>query len=170
MTAAPKPITKIEGLTQIHDKIKGIPYAMLTTMGEDGLLRSRPLYVTEGEIDGNLWFFTEENTEKTFEIAHLPEVNLAYADVKENTFVSISGKASIVKDRVKMEQLWKPLLRPWFPKALDEPNIALLKIEIQEAEFWDSSSSKMTQLINMAKAIITGNKTAEGDHKEIKLV
>lgn len=165
-----KAITKEEGLIQIYDKIKGIKFAMFTSMGEDGLLRSRPMSTTEAQNDGLLWFFTYDETEKTDEISKQPEVNLAYADISNNTYVSISGRARIVHDRNKMEKLWTPALRAWFPKGLDQPGIALLCVSIEQAEFWDSSSSKMVQLFQMAKAILTGSQANQGEHKEIKIV
>ncbi len=165
-----KAITKEEGLIQIYDKIKGIKFAMLTSMGEDGLLRSRPMSTTEAQNDGQLWFFTYDETEKTEEISKQPEVNLAYADISNNTYVSISGRARVVHDRNKMEKLWTPALRAWFPKGLDQPGIALLAVSIEQAEFWDSSASKMVQLFQMAKAILTGAKANQGEHKEIKIV
>jgi general stress protein 26 len=165
-----KPITKIEGLQQIHEKIDGMKYAMLTCTGKDGILRSRPMATTKAEIDGYLWFFTDDNTEKAEEIKNRSEVNLAYADTQNNVFVSIAGRASIVNDRFKMEQLWNPLFRTYFPKGLDQPNIALLRVEIEEAEYWDTTSSKMTQIVNMAKAIFTGSKPNDGEHKEIKMI
>jgi general stress protein 26 len=165
-----KAITKEEGLIQIYDKIKGIKFAMLTSVGEDGLLRSRPMSTTEAQNDGQLWFFTYDETEKTDEISKQPQVNLAYADISNNTFVSVSGRARIVHDKNKMEKLWSPLLRAWFPKGLDQPGIALLAVSIEQAEFWDSSSSKMVQLFQMAKAIFTGTQANQGEHKEIKIV
>ncbi len=165
-----KAITKEEGLIQIYDKIKGIKFAMFTSMGEDGLLRSRPMSTTEVQHDGQLWFFTYDETEKTDEISKQPEVNLAYADISNNTYVSISGRARIVHDRNKMEKLWNPVLRAWFPKGLDQPGIALLAVSIEQAEFWDSSASKMVQLFQMAKAILTGAQANQGEHKEIKIV
>lgn len=165
-----KAITKEEGLIQIYDKIKGIKFAMFTSMGEDGLLRSRPMSTTEAQNDGLLWFFTYDETEKTDEISKQPEVNLAYADISNNTYVSISGRARIIHDRNKMEKLWTPALRAWFPKGLDQPGIALLCVSIEQAEFWDSSASKMVQLFQMAKAILTGAQTNQGEHKEIKIV
>jgi general stress protein 26 len=165
-----KAITREEGLIQIYDKIKDIKFAMLTSLGEDGLLRSRPMSTTKVQNDGQLWFFTYDETEKTDEIDKQPEVNLAYADISNNTYVSVSGRARIVHDKNKMEQLWNPLFRSWFPKGLDQPGIALLAVTIEQAEFWDNTSSKMVQLFQMAKAIFTGAQANQGEHKEIKII
>lgn len=163
-----KAISKDDALRQIYDKIKNIDFAMFTSLGEDGLLRSRPMRAVQADMDGQLWFFTNDHTEKTDEIVKYPQVNLAFSDVSNQTYVSVSGVASVVHDRFKMEKIWNPLLRQWFPQALETPGIALLCVDIEQAEYWDNSASKMVQLINMAKAIFTGSRT-EGEHKEIRI-
>ncbi len=164
-----KTITKEEALRQIYDKISGIKYAMITSVGQDGLLRSRPMPTTEGEHNGELWFFTYDDADKVNEIARHGQVNLSYSDGSNKTHVSISGIARIVQDRQRMERLWNPLFRAWFPKALDEPGIALLCVTIEEAEFWDTTSNKVAQLFQMAKSIFTGSQANPAQHKEIKL-
>jgi general stress protein 26 len=163
-----KAISKDDALRQIYDKIQNIEYAMLTSIGDDGLLRSRPMNTVQADMDGRLWFFSVDHTEKTNEVSRNSQVNLAYSDVSNQTYVSVTGTASLVHDRVKMEKLWDPLLRQWFPQGVDTPGLALLCVEIEQAEFWDNSASKMVQLFNMAKAIFTGA-TQEGEHKEIRI-
>jgi general stress protein 26 len=163
-----KTITTEEALRQIYAKIEGIKYAMITSIGQDGLLRSRPMATTEAERNGELWFFVYDGSDKANEIARNSQVNLSYTDAN-SMHVSISGIARIAQDRQRMERLWNPLFRSWFPKGLDEPGIALLCVTIEEAEFWDTTSSKVAQLFQMAKSILTGSQANPGEHKEIKL-
>jgi general stress protein 26 len=163
-----KTITTEEALRQIYTKIEGIKYAMITSTGQDGLLRSRPMATTEAERNGELWFFIYDDSDKANEIAKNPQVNLSYTD-SSSINVSISGIARVVQDRQRMERLWNPLFRSWFPKALDEPGIALLCVTIEEAEFWDTTSSKVAQLFQMAKSILTGSQANPAEHKEIRL-
>lgn len=163
-----KTITTEEALRQIYAKIEGNQYAMLTSTGQDGLLRSRPIATTEAEHNGELWFFIYDDSDKANEIARNSQVNLSYSD-NAGTHVSISGIARVAQDRQRMERLWNPLFRAWFPKALDEPGIALLCVAIEECEFWDTTSSKVAQLFQMAKSILTGSQANPAEHKEIKL-
>jgi general stress protein 26 len=164
-----KTITTEEALRQIYAKIEGINYAMITSTGQDGLLRSRPMPTTKAEHNGELWFFIYDESDKAKEVARNAQVNLSYSDNSNATHVSISGIARVVQDRQRMERLWNPLFRSWFPKALDEPGIALLCVTIEEVEFWDTTSSKVGQLFQMAKSILTGSQANPGEHKEIKL-
>ncbi|MCR6641128.1 MAG: pyridoxamine 5'-phosphate oxidase family protein [Sporocytophaga sp.] len=62
-----------------------------------------------------------------------------------------TGKAEVVKDPVKMQELWKPVLTAYFPDGLEDPDIGLLKVSIDEAEYWDSRTGKMIQVWEMSK-------------------
>jgi general stress protein 26 len=58
----------------------------------------------------------------------------------------------------------------WFPGGLDDPHLALINVDIHSAEYWDSASSKMTQLFAVAKGIFTGQRPADvGEHVTIKI-
>jgi general stress protein 26 len=81
----------------------------------------------------------------------------------------MSGTAQLVQDHSKIEELWKPELQAWFPKGLDEPDIALLKVNVQKAEYWDAPSSFVAHTIGLVKAITTGEKASSGENEKINL-
>lgn len=125
---------------ELHDKIKHIKIAMLTIQDEKGYYRSRPMITMKTECEGNVWFFTNLDSEKVEEIRKNPSVNLSYADQAEEIYVSIAGRAEVVNDQQKMEEFWKPVLEEWFPGGLKNNDLALLKIEMEQAEYWDGNS------------------------------
>ena len=155
-------IEKIRGLTE------GIDFCMLTTM-DGGVLRSRPMSTQQFEFDGDLWFFTSDNTHKIEEIEKDNRVNVAYSNPDDNAYLSISGRAEVVKDRAKIEELWSPVLKAWFPEGLDDPHLCLLKIPVEQAEYWDAPNSTIVQLFGMVKAIATGQEADYGENKKIQL-
>jgi general stress protein 26 len=59
------------------------------------------------------------------------------------------GTAELVRDRNELQEKWQPKLQTWFPQGLDEPNLALLKVNISKADYWDSPSSSRSQIINL---------------------
>ncbi len=144
---------------------------MLTTVEPDGHLRSRPMQTQKAEFDGQLWFFTPIDSAKVHEVQREQHVGLSYAKPDDQIYVSVSGKASISRDRKKMEELWNPIHRAWFPKGLDDPNIGLLCVDVEHAEYWDAPSSKLVQLGGFVKAIVTGKQyQGEGsDHQKVTL-
>jgi len=158
---------KIEKLREL---VKDIDFGMLTTIDDDGTLHSRPMS-TNGviESDGTLWFFTYAPSHKVDEIEHHEQVNVSFAAPNKQRYVSMSGTAQLVKDRNKIEELWKPELKAWFPKGLDEPDIGLLKVNVVKAEYWDAPSNFVAHTIGLVKAIATGEKASSGENEKITL-
>ncbi len=135
-----------EQIQKLWSLIKDIQFGMLTTVAEHGTLRSRPMAAQTVEFDGDLWFFTYASSAKADTVRHNQQVNVSFANPDDNAWVSTSGTAQIVRDRNKMEQLWNSILKTWFPKGLDEPDIALLKVHVTKAEYWDAPSSVSPRL------------------------
>lgn len=141
-----------ESIAKLNELIKDIEIAMLTTYDQDGSLHSRPMATQKVEFDGLLWFFTRASSHKVQEIEREHHVNLAYSAPDKQRYVSVSGMARLVKDRPKMEELWNPVYKAWFPDGLDDPDLALLKVSVEHAEYWDSPSSFAAQVIKFVQA------------------
>ncbi|CAN5790934.1 pyridoxamine 5'-phosphate oxidase family protein [soil metagenome] len=154
---------------KLWDKIKDVRIAMMTTVETDDTLRSRPMYLQQAEFDGNLWFFTRDDSGKVQEIMHNKQVNLGFSDPSDDLYVSVSGKAQITDDRAKEEDLWNPTLKAWFPDGLDDPHLTLIRVSADQAEYWDSPSSKMVQLYGFVKAAVTGERADPGENEKLNL-
>jgi general stress protein 26 len=160
---------RMAAIKELADRIAGVRIAMLTTVDEEGRLRSRPMATQELEFDGELWFFTKESSAKVDEVQAERQVNLAYADPGKSLWVSVSGTADLVRDRAKIDQLWSPMLKAWFPDGKDDPDVALLRVRVSAAEYWDAPNSKMVQLAGIAKAALTGREYRTGEHEKLDL-
>lgn len=143
-----------DSIKKLGELIKDIEVAMMTTSDPDGRLRSRPMGTQRIEFDGDLWFFTSRESGKVIAIENDQQVNLAYSSPNDMRYVSVTGNASIVEDRTRAAELWSPLYRSWFPKGLQDPNLVLIKVEVESAEYWDYHSSKMISLLDLAKSLI----------------
>ena len=148
--------------------IKGIDFGMLTTYDADGRLYSRPMsHNGDVEFDGDVWFFTYANSHKVHEIETRPQVNVSFSSPKDQTYVSLSGRAELVRDKAKIKELWTPALKAWFPDGVDTPEIALLKINVEKAEYWDSPSSPVAHALGLVKTLVTGSPGNVGDNKKV---
>jgi len=154
---------------KLGEMIKDIDFAMMTTVEEDGTLRSRPMSTQQVEFDGDLWFFTRESAPKVEEVENDRRVNLSYASPEDQRYVSVSGTAQVVRDRQKIEELWSPALKAWFPKGLEDPDIALLRVRVEQAEYWDSPSSTMMHILGFIKALATGQSYEPGENEKLDL-
>ncbi len=156
------------GMGKLADLIDGAKIAMLTTEEPDGALRSRPLATLQMDSEGHLWFFTALSSGKVEEIDQHRKVNLSYANTSTENYVSISGHARLLRDRRKMEELWTPWVKPWFQNGLDDPDLALLEVTIDEAEFWDAPASRMQRLFGLTRALSGGDKSQLGEHGKVR--
>jgi general stress protein 26 len=155
---------------KLREMIKDMDFCMLTTVDENSDLHSRPMSLN-GEVDeaGNLWFFTRGNSHKVSEVRRIPKCNVSFADPDSHRYVSITGTAELVKDKAKIEELWKPQFKAWFPKGTDEPDIALLRVGLEKAEYWDSPGGTVAQVISFVSALVTGKSADWGENKKLEL-
>lgn len=156
---------------KLRDLIKGIKIAMLTTVDENnGSLRSRPMGTQTEDFDGHyLWFFTYGTSPKVQDVQKERQVNVSYADPGGNRYVSVSGRALLVRDKKTMEKYWDAPLKAWFPDGLETPDIALLQVSVDKAEYWDGPSNKLVTLVGFLKALATGEKFEGGENEKINL-
>lgn len=160
-------MNKVESYNKIKELVEGINIAMLVT--ENGReLRSRPMYTAGLADDFSLYFFTNKHSGKAEEIEQQQSVNLAFANPKKQEYLSISGQATLVEDDTQMDELWKPMMKAWYPDGLNDPNLILLRVIPTTAEFWDTSSNRLVQLFEIGKAIITNSVYDGGKHETVK--
>ena len=154
----------------VWDRVKDMRYAMLTTHDTDGSLTARPMTVSQKTFDGSLWFFTSKSSPPAAAVSRNPEVGLQFVDTHKDLYVSLSGEAVLETDRVRMEGLWSPIMKAYFPQGLDDPDLVLLRVDVYKAEYWDVKESKPVQLFKMAKAIAKGERATDlGEHRTVRL-
>ena len=152
-----------EGLQKIAELAKGIHIAMMTTVAKDGSMSSRPMAVQDVPFDGTLWFLTRSTSEKIGDLEQDQHVTLTFSEPSSSKYLALKGRASVSQDRGKIHELWNPMYKAWFPKGEDDPEIAVLRVEISEGDYWEASSSKIVMLFKYAVAAATGGKVEVGE-------
>jgi general stress protein 26 len=158
--------------TLLWKMIKNIKFAMFTTRHDNGHLHSRPMTMLNKslELDESLWFFMSKRGDPVEDLKRDPIVNLVYADPSEDVYVSVSGTAAMIEDQAKKDQLWSKMAQAWFPGGATDPDLALVQVQIAHANYWDVKESKVVQLLEMAKAAMTGKPPTElGEHGELRM-
>jgi general stress protein 26 len=161
--------TKEQAMKKINDLIKDIKMAMLTCCDSDGTLHSRPMATQNREFDGTLYFLTGKNSHKLEEIRNDSHVNLAYANPDDNQWVSVAGTASAMRDQQKIDELWSPFHKAWFPQGKEDPNITVLRVDVDTVEYWEAASSKMVQVAGLVKSLVTGTPYRPGENKTLDM-
>lgn len=161
--------TRAEHIAQLSELIKDVEVAMFTTTGVDGRLYSRPLGTQQVDFDGDLWFATAADSPKVAEIALNPRVNVAYASTSKNTYVSVSGRARIVDDREKIEALWSPAMKLFFPGGKDDPNLRLIQVCAETAEYWEGPGTLLGKALSFVLSAVQDDPAQLGDNGFIDL-
>jgi general stress protein 26 len=151
---------------KLWSMISSIGVAMLTSE-DDGVLRSRPMAHAQTSFDGTLWFFTRASSHKVEEVKDDQRVNVSYAEPSKQDYVSLSGTARLVRDRTEIEQRWTESARVWFPQGKGDPDLALLRVDVTQGEYWDAPNSTMLHLYGYAKARLTGAPPSPGGHAKV---
>ncbi len=155
---------------RLAELVRDIRFAMFTTRDAQGALQSRPMTTQGSRLDDDgVWFFMSRSSDPVRDLAHDANVNVAYADPDRDAYVSLSGTARVVDDPERRRALWSKMNEAWFPNGPDDPDVALVRVEIASAELWDVRESKPSQLLQMAKAAITGQRPHLGDHARVPM-
>lgn len=164
-----KELRGAEGLAKIAELAKGIHICMMTTVNAHGELSSRPMAVQDKPFDGTMWFLTRSTSEKVDEIEQDQHVLLTFAEPSDSKYLSLKGRASVSNDRAKIKELWNPMYKAWFPNGEDDPQIAVLKVEVSEGDYWEASSSKIVMMTKYLAAAVTGGKVAVGESGHVSV-
>ena len=161
-------ITRSEGIEKIAELIKDLRIAMLVTLDEQGAGRGRVIGVTGYWLLVTRQCSVSVTSGKVHDVVNNPRVNVVYANSSAESYLSVSGHASIVDDRYRMRDLWTPFLRAWFENA-DDPDLRLLRVDVEDAEYWDTPGGKIASLISLVKGAITGNgENMQSDNQQVR--
>ena len=158
-----------DGLREVAELIAKVPVAMLTTQRADGRLVSRPLQTRDMDFDGELWFLTAVDSRKVEELRANPQVNLAYANPGDRSYVSIDGRADVVLDRRKLDELWNETVDSLYFDGKNDPSLVLLRVVAESAECWTSSTTAAGRAFDFVRAKVSGDASALGKQKHVRL-
>ena len=158
-----------EAISKLKDLVSDVNICMFTTMDENNEVRSRPMFTASVDEEGNIWFFTNEFSEKVNEVSKDNIVHLIYSHPGKNIYVDVKGSCSMIIDRKKMDELWNAAAKKWFPEGLDDPKICLIKVATEDAYYWNHSRSKMGLFFQMIRSIAKGDRYTEKEKGKLKL-
>ena len=158
------------GQEKLSELIKDIKFAMFTTHRPNGgHLHSRPMTTLNKHVDDDsLWFFMSRSGDPVAEFEGDDQVNVSYADPGADTYVSVSGIAEVVEDPIKKQALWNKAAQAWFKGGVDDPDLALVRVRIEHADWWDVKENKLVQLYKQAEAALTGKAPKLGEHGHVR--
>ena len=156
--------------TKVIELVKDLDIAMLSTRGTDGKFHSRPMAVSDAEFGGTLYFLTDVRSGKVHDLETDPETIVTFSDHKAQTYVAMRGRGSLTTDKTAIRDHWTDKAKAWFPGGVEDPDIALIAVAVEDAEYWDAPSGRMVVLYAYAKAVATGHKPGNvGEHERVSM-
>src|SRR5687768_14624679 len=153
-----------QSIRQLRKLLKGVPIGMLTTQTLGGEGHTRPMLVHDVDESGWLWFVTDRHSRKAWELSQNPRATIAFQSKKGDRYVSVQGTAVVVRDDVKLQELWNPTMRAWFPRGRRDPEIALVAVRVERAEYWLGPPTRLPRAFAATKALLTGKRHTSGTY------
>jgi general stress protein 26 len=157
----------IDKLKSLVDEIKVCLFC--TDLKKDDGATCRPMSAIEVCDQGNIWFFSEKNSEKNNAIENDKHVQLFFAHPGKSSYLVINGTAEILLTKSKIEQLWTPFAKIWFKEGKTDPSISIIKVTPNTGYYWDTDGNKMINFLKMIASVATGTNAVTSKKGTIKV-
>lgn len=151
---------------RVWEMMEKIGICMLASRDGDKL-RARPMAAFVSRNEHAVYFLTDADSHKDVEIEKDSAVALAFADSSGQNYLSVSGRASVSRDRDKVEELWSTPAKAWWDDP-DDPSIRVLKVVLEDAQYWDGPGTVMAT-IKMTAAAVSDKKPDMGDNAKVTM-
>jgi general stress protein 26 len=161
-----KELTGKEGMEKIAELVKDIRIAMMSTVSPDGSISSRPMATQNEPFNGTLWFLTSIQSEKIGELDRDRHLTLGYANPSDSKYIALRGNGTVIhgtaEARTKIKELWNPMYKAWFPGGEDDPEIAVLRVDVTQGDYWEAISSNIIMGFKYLASALTGGEISIG--------
>jgi len=155
-------------MKKFAELVSDIKIAMFVTIANGNVLQSAPLLTQEIDAEGNLWFLVSKNSHKVSDIENSTHVNVCYT--ASGKYVSVTGSAELVNDDLdKIHELWSKPYEVWFPNGPNDPNIQLLKVNVEKVEYWEGHSYPVSKILEFVKYATGSQQIKVGEHGELTI-
>jgi general stress protein 26 len=159
-------MSRKHGINRVWEIIEQVGVCMLTTQFGGGL-RARPLEARPNRDAGVIFFVTDIHSAKEDEIEAAPDIGLVFIDPSDKAYLSITGRARVVRDADAIKAAWRKTDEVWWPDGPTSPDVCLLQIEPVTAELWDGPASSVVSAFEFAKAKLTGAEPNLGENRKV---
>ena len=129
----------------------------------------RPMSAIKVCDQGNIWFFSEKNSDKNKAIETDKDVQLFFSNPTKSTYLVVNGEAEIILDKAKIDELWTPIAKIWFKEGKNDPNISVIKVTPNNAYYWDTDGNRMINFLKMIVSIATGTNLVTSNQGALNL-
>jgi general stress protein 26 len=163
-------LEKKEGVLKLQKLVDDAKFCFFCTdLNNENGTTSTIMTAQKVDEEGNIWFFSGIDSDRNRDIKLNKNVQLYFSNPEKNAYLAVNSQAEIVTDKLKMKELWNPILKIWFKDGIEDANISLIKASTNTAYYWDSEGGKMVNFIKMIGSLITGNDFVDTVEGKIKI-
>jgi len=151
-----------EAIKKFQELVKHESTCLFTTRLTQVPLTTRPMSVQKVCDQGNFWFLSPSDSDKNQEIAADPRVQLFFLNTSKYEFLTVYGKATVSRDRQKIDEFWSDIAKAWFPEGKDDPRVTVIKVTPEDGFYWDTKDGKLVSMIKIVASAVTGKTLEEG--------
>ncbi len=140
-----------------------------TDLKTDDGATCRPMSAIKVCDEGNIWFFSDKNSDKNKAIAADKDVQLFFSHPGKSSYMVVNGEAAIISDKLKIDELWSPTAKIWFKEGKNDPHISVIKVSPKNAYYWDTDGNQMINFLKMAASLATGTNLVTGNQGALKI-
>jgi general stress protein 26 len=149
---------------KLIELMKDLPIGMMTTYGPTGP-RSVPMARQQVEPSAELWFISARDTHHVDDLQRDPQVSLTFSS--RDAWVAMTGRGYVVDDTAKLQELWNTFAEAWLPGGPEDPNAVLIRVDVDQAEYWDTPGGKIASVVSLVKTKLTGD-TYDTEHGTVQ--
>jgi general stress protein 26 len=164
-----KNLNNQEGVEKFKELVDHQSVCLFTTNLTHQPLTTRPMSVQKVCDQGNFWFLSSSDSDKNKEIEQDTRVQLFFSNTSNYEFLSVYGKASITRDQAKIDELWTPIAKAWFPEGKEDPHVTVIKVEPEDSFYWDTKDGKIVSMIKILASAVSGKTLQEGTEGSISV-
>ena len=157
-----KNITGKEAISKMQEMVKHQRICMFATHLSEIPFSVCPMTAQEVSEDGHILFLSAADSDHNQKILLDSRVQLTFSNVSNSEFLSVYGKATISKNREKIDRIWDPLAKAWFPNGKNDANLTIIEVFPEDAYYWDTKDGKIVSMVKIVASAMTGEKFESG--------
>ena len=165
-----KNLNHAEAIDKLKSLVEDIVTCLFCTdLKTDDGSTCRPMSAIKVCDQGNIWFFSEKDSDKNKAIDNDKNVQLFFSHPAKGSYLVVNGEAEIILDKTKIKELWTPVAKIWFKEGKDDPNISIVKVSPTTAYYWDTDGNRMTNFLKMVASVVTGTNLVSGKQGDLNI-
>ncbi|QPH54991.1 pyridoxamine 5'-phosphate oxidase family protein [Pontivivens ytuae] len=99
-----------------------------------------------------LYFFTKKSTDLVRAMGPNSMAHFTLISDDHDYHACMKGPLVLDNDEAKIEKMWSNVVAAWYEQGKDDPDLALIRMDLQDAAIWASTNSSLKFGWEIAKA------------------